>query len=183
MSRKKVRLVDIPDDPTEQERQALVERAQYTALWHLGQARKTEGQIRQVLERKGFTDEYVAPVLQMCRENGYLDDEAFAQDYAESRLQRFGARRVQQDLSQRGVDRELIAQVLERELERRQDHETDSPHEVAYRLVRPKIESWQGLDSQKIKTRALGFLTRRGFDFSVSNSAISRCLSEDAERE
>jgi regulatory protein len=57
----------------------------------------------------------IAAALARLREHGYLDDAAYAEAYARLRQQneKFGVRRVRQDLQQKGVNTELIAETLE----------------------------------------------------------------------
>ena len=57
----------------------------------------------------------VAAVVARLKEHGYLDDAAFAETYARLRHenQKLGERRVEQDLRQKGVGAELIAETLE----------------------------------------------------------------------
>ncbi len=49
------------------------------------------------------------------KEHGYLDDRAFAETYARLRQEneKLGARRVRQDLQQKGVRSELINETVE----------------------------------------------------------------------
>jgi regulatory protein len=84
--------------------------------------------------------------LARLREHGYLDDAAFAETYARLRQQneKLGERRVRQDLQQKGVAGDLIADTLEarygqtneeslaREyLARKRMHKPENPKETA----------------------------------------------------
>ena len=58
---------------------------------------------------------HVSAALGRLKEHGYLDDVAYAETFARLRQQneKLGVRRVRQDLQQKGVDKELIADTLE----------------------------------------------------------------------
>jgi len=58
---------------------------------------------------------HVAAVLARLIEHGYLDDATFAETYTRLRKEneKLGARRVRQNLQQKGIDAELITRTIE----------------------------------------------------------------------
>src|SRR5260370_5035335 len=78
-----------------------------------------EGDVRGVMKVGGEEGEAGAramdAVVARLKELGYLSDERFAEDYTRVRKEheKFGRRRVQQDLMQKGVGKELVASTLE----------------------------------------------------------------------
>jgi regulatory protein len=89
---------------------------------------------------------YITAALGRLKEHGYLDDAAYAETFARLRQEneKFGIRRVRQDLQQKGVDKELIADTLEaryattneetlarEHLERKRIHKPENPKETA----------------------------------------------------
>jgi regulatory protein len=66
---------------------------------------RSAGDMREKLRRRAAQAGDVEAVLSRLRENGYLDDERFAGNYAAARLEnsRFGSRRVLRDLRARRV--------------------------------------------------------------------------------
>jgi regulatory protein len=85
----------------------------------LGRQMRTEANLRRLMQRRVEPGERgeaaITSVLARLREHGYLDDAAFAETYARLRQQneKLGARRVRQDLQQKGVAGQLIAETLE----------------------------------------------------------------------
>jgi regulatory protein len=88
----------------------------------------------------------IAAVIARLREYGFVDDAAFAETYARLRQQneKLGERRVRQDLKQKGVGSELIAETLEarygqtneealarEHLERKRIRKPENPKETA----------------------------------------------------
>jgi len=124
----------------------------------LGRQMRTVSELRRLMKARvepGDAGEgYIAAALARLKEHGYLDDAAYAETFARLRQEneKFGVRRVRQDLQQKGVDKDLIADTLEarygqtneealaREyLEKKRIHKPENPKETARvmrRLVR-----------------------------------------------
>jgi len=89
------------------------------AVRSLGRAMRTEADLRRLMKARVEPGEHgdaaVEAVILRLKEYGYLDDVAFAETFARLRQenQKFGQRRVQQDLKQKGVADTLITETLE----------------------------------------------------------------------
>jgi len=120
------------------------------AVKSLGRAMRSESELRRLMTARvepGASGEAViAAVVARLREYGYLDDAAFAETYARLRQenQKLGVRRVRQDLQQKGVATDLIAETLEarygqtneetlarQHLERKRIRKPENPKETA----------------------------------------------------
>jgi regulatory protein len=127
------------------------------AVKALGRRMRTEAELRRLMKTRVEPDSRgeaaIAAVLARLKDYGYLNDAAFAEAYARLRQenQKLGARRVRQDLEQKGVEKELIAEtlaarygqtneeVLAREhLERKRIRKPENPKETA-RVMRRLI--------------------------------------------
>jgi len=66
------------------------------------------------LKRRGAADDIARAVVAELAERGYVDDAAFARFWAESRARgrRIGSRRLQQELLQKGIPRDLAAAAV-----------------------------------------------------------------------
>lgn len=89
------------------------------AVKALGRQMRTEHDLRRLMKQRATPDASgdasIATVLMRLKEYGYLNDASFAETYARLRQenQKFGVRRVRQDLQQKGVNSELITETLE----------------------------------------------------------------------
>ena len=89
------------------------------ALKTLGRKMRSEADLRRLMypkvEREETGAAKIAAVLARLKEYGYLDDKSFADNYVQLRQQneKHGARRVTQDLTQKGVSKEIVAQAIE----------------------------------------------------------------------
>ena len=89
-----------------------------------------------------------------------MDDRAFAETYARELFQRkrYGARRVRQELSRKGVGRDIIDQVLEQY----QDMDQAAGENIALVLER-RYPTWR--EDEKARRRAVAALQRLGYSF------------------
>jgi regulatory protein len=88
------------------------------AVKALGRQMRSEADLRRLMRNRVEPDEIgvakVEAAIARLKEYGYLDDAAFAETYARLRKEneKLGQRRVKQDLQQKGVHSELIAEAL-----------------------------------------------------------------------
>jgi regulatory protein len=125
------------------------------------------------LRSAGFDAEIVAEELVRLQEVGLLDDERFAQEFAEQALGRrlSGRRAVASSLAAKGVSRPLIERAL-------QDLEGDEDAR-AEELARSRASRLRGLAPEVAYRRLVSFLARRGYDGSVARRAAATALRPD----
>ena len=99
-------------------------------------------------------------------EVGELDDERFARRYAEDKceLSGWGAERIREALASRGIPPALVEVALEADS---QDAQVARASDQLARRGRP-------LGGDADRARALGYLTRRGYEYEVAYEAIRR---------
>jgi len=110
-------------------------------------------------------------IVVRLKDLNYLSDTRFAADYTRLRKEneKFGRRRVQQGLVQKGVHKDLIASTLAKAY--------DDVDEVALAreyITRKRMKQPSGEDAKKQAARVMGRLMRAGF----SASAIFKVLRE-----
>ena len=123
---------------------------------------RSSAELARTLVRKGEDKAMVDRAVARLQEQGLLDDAAFARSFTRARV--VGAqqsrRRVQQELSRRGVARavadDAIATVFEEE-------EVDQA-DVVVQAARRKLRTMIKLDPAVRRRRLYGFLARRGYD-------------------
>ena len=88
------------------------------AVKALGRRMRSEADLRRLMKARvelgAAGDATIVAVIARLKEYGYLNDKTFAETYARLRQEneKFGERRVRQDLQQKGVDGELITETL-----------------------------------------------------------------------
>ena len=110
-------------------------------------------------------------VVVRLKELKYLSDTRFAADYTRVRKEneKFGMRRVQQDLMQKGVQKELIATTLAAAYD-----EVDEVGLAREYVAKKRMKKPAGENAQKETARVMGRLMRAGF----SSTAIYKLLRE-----
>jgi regulatory protein len=89
------------------------------AVKALGRRMRTEAELRRLMRTRVEHDasglERIEAVVRRLKEYNYLNDAAFAETYARLRQEneKFGVRRVKQDLQQKGVHETLIDEAVE----------------------------------------------------------------------
>ena len=129
----------------------------------LGRQMRSEAELRRLMQKRAEPGERgeaaVAAAVERLREHGYLDDAAFAETYARLRQQneKLGERRVRQDLLQKGVHGELIAETLEARYGQTNEEALAREHLARRRLRKPQNEK----ETARIMRRlvAAGFST------------------------
>jgi regulatory protein len=110
-------------------------------------------------------------VVARLKQLNYLSDTRFAADYTRLRKEneKFGRRRVQQDLVQKGVHKELIASTIAEAYE-----DVDEVGLAREYIARKRMKKPEGEDAKKQAARVMGRLMRAGF----SAGAILKVLRD-----
>jgi regulatory protein len=138
-------------------------RAKNIAYRYLSYRPRSYAEVDRKLREKGFDDTAVRIVLSNLIRLGYIDDEKFADQWAQSRvrLRGLGRRRIEQELRYKGVDRETARRAIDDVLT------ADLEIETARRAVERKLKTMRTLDRETRRRRLAAFLERRGFSFAV----------------
>lgn len=132
------------------------------AMNYIARGRKTSFQLRKYITDKEYAPAVVNYVMDKMKYYGYIDDKAYAQAYVEQNSQSKGARRVKQELIQRGIKLSEAEEVSEQE----RDFSLDNATRLAERYMRGK--------DCDIKTivKLQRYLVSRGYDFDIVNSVV-----------
>jgi regulatory protein len=135
----------------------------------------TVAELRRKLARKEFDEAAIEHGIERCTAAGLLDDERYARAYVESRVRRgHGAQRIRQDLAQRGIDRELIAQLLA-------EHEEDGALDAAAVDAARRKFARVDLEDTQARAKAMRWLCSRGFSMSQAGDALRVVRQEQAD--
>jgi regulatory protein len=74
---------------------------------------RSRREVELYMEKKGFAREISAALLDELQEYRYIDDLRFTEEYIQSCLGRgFGQNRARSELTKKGIDRELLINIL-----------------------------------------------------------------------
>ena len=138
------------------------------AVGALARRMRTERDLRRLMKPRAEEGDAGAQaidaVVARLKELNYLSDTRFAEDYTRVRKEheKFGRRRVQQDLMQKGVGKELVASTLETAYE-----DVDEVALARQYIARKRMKQPSGANAQKETVRAMNRLLRAGFSSRV----------------
>jgi regulatory protein len=107
---------------------------------------RTEAELRRLMRQRAEPgergDAVIAAVVARLKERRYLDDQSFAETYARLRQenQKLGQRRVRQDLQQKGVRSDLIAETLDASYAQTNEETLARQHLERKSIAMPKNE-------------------------------------------
>ena len=145
-------------------------RCQNAAAHYLSYRPRSEFELRERLHQRGFDGDSVEAVLAKLKEQGLVDDMAFAQFWKDNR-ESFSPRSqwlTKLELRRQGVANNIIDQVVD----------TVDEEDSAYRAALSKAHSLPLSDYQSFRRRLGGYLNRRGFAYEVINHTIERLWPE-----
>ncbi len=143
-------------------------RAKNIAYRYLSYRPRSYAEVEKKLRDKGFGDDAVRTTLSNLVRFGYIDDEKFAGQWAQSRvrLRGLGRRRIERELRDKGVDRETVRRALADILTADQEIET------AKKAAKRKLATMNTLSRETRRRRIAGFLERKGFSFEVIRNIL-----------
>jgi regulatory protein len=130
----------------------------------------------QALHRKLIQKEYPAAdaddAIRRLVDNGLLNDEKIAEQYARSKILSTGAskRRLTQDLYRKGIKGEVASTAIANVIA---DEEIDIAM-VIEQVARKKLAQLGDLEPLVLRRRLFAFLARRGYDVDEIKRIVSR---------
>lgn len=164
-----------PEQRQEIERDEQYVQAKQRALDYLAHKPRTEEEVRRKLRRQDLPTPVIEDVVARLYELSYLDDEAYARDYARNRFssKKYGPDRIERELVERGIDRHIAEETVA-------DLFADRDVTAVARTHAEK--RWERLadeeDPRRRKQKLYRYLRRRGF-----SSDIIYPILDDLERD
>ena len=134
------------------------------ALTHISATQKTEKQVREFLQKKGYLSAVIEYVIEKLQSYNFLNDGEYAESYVESAAKRKGGRLIRMELRGKGVSDEEIDAALETLDENR---EIQTAKEILQKYMRGKIGDRETLQ------KAFRYLMGKVFDYEVAKGALS----------
>jgi regulatory protein len=150
-----------------------LQRALELGYAHLNRRERTVSEVRVLLERKGVTPELTDAALRAFAEQGFLDDERFAQLFVSDKreLEQWGNERILRGLLARGVDRETAERALAPTPGAAGGDDESTELERALELLRRRFPAPPR--ERRERDRALGVLLRKGYESELALDALS----------
>lgn len=133
------------------------------AIGYLSIRRRAVSEMQHYLSEKGYLPTTIEYVISKLLEYGYLDDDAFAKVYIESKCNKDGKRKLEYELKHLGIAPEIVSKYLN----------TIDTAQVLQDLIAKKYKN----DSKKIMDHCLS----RGFEYENVKRALDNFLLDLGE--
>ena len=132
-------------------------RAQEKALYLLEYRNYSKRELTEKIARTAASREAAQAAAGRMEELGLIDDRRFGEDYARELFSRkgYGARRAAQELRRKGLDQELVQELVEKYGSPEQSGEN------IRRVLEKKYPGWR--EDEKVRRRAFAALQRLGY--------------------
>lgn len=144
------------------------ERGLTIAMQYLTYQPRTIFETRTRLGKKNIDENIINDIIQYLENHRFLDDMNYAALFVEGKAKYKPRSRFafSYELKQKGVSARIIDLVLE-------DYDDQ---QFAKKALQLKLNSWQNLDTEKFRKKAMNHLKYRGFSFETCLSAIDSFL-------
>lgn len=141
-------------------------RAQEKALYLLEYRNYSKRELTEKIARTAASREAAQAAAGRMEELGLIDDRRFGEDYAKELFSRkgYGARRAAQELRRKGLDQELVQELVEKYGSPEQSGEN------IRRVLEKKYPGWQA--DEKVRRRAFAALQRLGYSYQEVREAM-----------
>ena len=140
--------------------------AKSKAYQYLSFRQRSQKELEDHLLKKEFSQTTVDCVINMLSDAGYINDLDFAKAYVRDKttFKNFGPYRIKNELSQKGISKDLIEQALQQEYQEELQELVD--------LVKSKYSSILHDRSEKRFRRIGGFLQRKGHSYDTIKKVL-----------
>ena len=143
-------------------------RAQEKALYLLEYRNYSKRELTEKIARTAASREAAQAAAGRMEELGLIDDRRFGEGYARELFSRkgYGARRAAQELRRKGLDQELVQELVEKYGSPEQSGEN------IRRVLEKKYPGWR--EDEKVRRRAFAALQRLGYAYQEVREAMGQ---------
>lgn len=145
-----------------------ITRAKNTAYRYLSYRPRSRAEVERRLRERSFPGPVVDAVMYDLDRFGYVNDHEFANQWARSRvrLRGFGKRRIEQELRDKGIARNVINDITSLVFE------AEPEFQVALREAEKKLKQLRLFAPEVRKRRIAGLLERKGFSTEIIGTIL-----------
>lgn len=124
---------------------------------------------RKIKDQEQISEVAIELLINKLKQKRLINDEEFAKSWVQSRSKKKGKIAIKLELIQKGIDKEIIEEALEKVV----DEEN-----VAQKALEKKMRVWKNLPPLEFKKKAYEFLMRKGFEYSQVKDVIENILKK-----
>ncbi|RKD21601.1 regulatory protein [Caminicella sporogenes DSM 14501] len=145
-------------------------RANSYALKLLSYRLRSEKEIKDKMNLKGYDAEVIDKTVKYLKEYNYINDFEFTNEFVREKLNKFGKKRIKLELINKGINEDIIDSVLNKEID------DDLEYEKALELAKKKLKVY-GQDDKNGVYRKLGlYLQRKGYNYRIITKILKEIL-------
>lgn len=113
-------------------------------------------------------------LINKLKQKDLLNDLEFAKAWVQARRssKKKGLIALKSELFQKGIDKEIIGQVLSGK------NEGESEKDIAMQALEKKLKIWQNLPSLEFKKKSYGYLARKGFGYNIIKDVVENVIKK-----
>lgn len=148
------------------------------ALGFLSFQMRSEHEVRQKLLQAEYGAAVVEEAVRKLERLGFLNDESYSKALVETRKRtaKKGPAAIRQDLTKKGIDKQLQEQVLG-------EFSHDEQLELASELAAKQMRSSNGKTPMQVKQKTQDLLLRKGYSYAVVKEVLAQLTFEQADDE
>lgn len=127
---------------------------------------------RKLKDEEEVSDITINLLVEKLKQKKLINDLEFARAWVEARIRsrKKGINVLKQELIKKGIDKDIIEEVLE---------DIPDQQNLAKLSLQKKIKKWRNLPEREFKNKAISYLIRQGFKFSVAKEAVENSLLKE----
>ncbi len=127
--------------------------------------------IRKLVERE-FSENVATRIADELEEKGFINDLHYAEQFIETRTNRYGGYRMRQELRLKGVADHVIDQALN-------NVEQESEYTRALEMGRKRVGQYASDPKEKAYQKLMSYLSRKGFSYDVVKKVVKELLNDN----
>ena len=147
------------------------------AFRYLGRRLLSENELKVKLKQKKYDENIIDETIEYLKEKEYLNDLEFANVFSSENIRNklWGKNKLKAELMRRGINNEIILQVLSEKFP--EGNDLNNALELAHKKYH--LLSKRNLEQKKIKEKIISFLFSKGYDYEVIKEAVEQIVKEE----
>lgn len=133
---------------------------------------------RKLKDKEELSEVIIEALIEKLKKRDLINDLRFATEWSAARRKskKKGINAIKSELFQKGIDREIVEQVLSEDRE-----EGSSETSLAKEALEKKLRLWKSLPPVEFKQKSLRFLMSKGFNYDIAKLVTEAAMEEEPE--
>ena len=149
-------------------------RCKDSALRAIEKSYKTEKEVRDKLQLKGYPDNAINKSIEFLKEYNFVNDINYTKAFIKDKLNSLGSQKIKYTLIQKGISKEILEDELS-------DINKENEKNVALDLAKKKIIiiKKKETDNYKISGKLYRYLLSKGYEYEVVSEVVKKIMLFD----